>query len=52
MATKKEIAEVKQYFGENALAGTYIIDERTIEYGGPNSKPSDEDSADEGTQNG
>jgi len=45
MATLEDINKVKEYYGSQAKEGTYSIDGRDIQYDGPNSKPSETESA-------
>ena len=41
MATQSEINQIHEYYGTQAEAGTYQIDGKNIEYGGPGSQPSE-----------
>ena len=41
MATQSEINQIHDYYGTQAQAGTYQIDGKNIEYGGPGSQPSE-----------
>lgn len=47
MATESDINLVKEYYGNQAAAGTYNIDGRNIDYGGPGSAPDAQDTVDD-----
>ena len=47
MATQSEIDQIRSYYGNQAEAGTYQIDGKDIEYGGPTAQPTAESTAED-----